>query len=102
MAKPREPANVRTPCSPRSGRTRSREAANLRTCEPLTPLVQRDIPSSAHAIEFFEPRLAQVKVVFGDQANSADRALRFRIDALLKVEPAPEPVVFDTKVKVAA
>ena len=26
---------------------------------------------------------------------SNDRALRFRIEALLRVEPAPEPVTFD-------
>ena len=28
-----------------------------------------------------------------------DRALRFRIDALLHADPAPEPVVFDSELK---
>ena len=31
-----------------------------------------------------------------DTASEADRSVRFRIDARLKVDPAPEPVTFDT------
>jgi type VI secretion system protein ImpF len=46
-------------------------------------------------IERFEPRLAQVKVVL-EPAREFDRTVRFRIDALLKVEPEPEPVTFDS------
>ena len=50
-------------------------------------------------IRRFEPRLAQVRVVpiDGEDARLA-ATLRLRIEALLRVEPAPEPIVFDTLV----
>ena len=35
------------------------------------------------------------------QRRPADRTLRFRIDALLHAEPAPEPVVFDSALEPA-
>lgn len=47
------------------------------------------------AIERFEPRLLDLKVVL-EPINSTDRELRFRVEAFLNVEPTPEPVVFDT------
>lgn len=43
-----------------------------------------------------EPRFKAVQVRLLDNAESLDRTLRFRIDALLHAEPAPEPVVFDS------
>jgi len=48
------------------------------------------------AVERFEPRLERV-VVFVDEtrSSSANRRIHFRIDADLKVEPNPEPVMFD-------
>ncbi len=48
-------------------------------------------------IRRFEPRLAQVRVVLPDGGgDTLDATLRLRIEALLRVEPAPEPIVFDT------
>ncbi|MCO6510972.1 MAG: type VI secretion system baseplate subunit TssE [Aridibacter famidurans] len=47
------------------------------------------------AIERFEPRLLDLKVVL-EPVNNTDRELRFRVEAFLNVEPTPEPVVFDT------
>jgi type VI secretion system protein ImpF len=47
------------------------------------------------AIERFEPRLAKVTIVMDDPKN-VDRGLHFRIEAILRVEPTPEPVTFDT------
>jgi len=46
-------------------------------------------------IRRFEPRLEKVavKLVPPDETDSA---LHFRVDALLRVEPAPEPVTFET------
>jgi type VI secretion system protein ImpF len=44
----------------------------------------------------FEPRLQDVRVVLLDNSEPLDRTLRFRIDALLRADPAPEPVTFDT------
>lgn len=46
-------------------------------------------------VETFEPRLREVTVTL-EPARDTERALRFRIDAQLMVEPAPEPVTFDT------
>jgi type VI secretion system protein ImpF len=47
------------------------------------------------AIVAFEPRLQRVRVTLGAPGQN-DRALHFRIEGLLRVEPAPEPVAFDT------
>jgi len=47
------------------------------------------------AVSTFEPRLEGVVVTL-EQMSETDRSVRFRIDARLKVEPAPEPVTFDT------
>jgi type VI secretion system protein ImpF len=46
-------------------------------------------------IGIFEPRLKGVKVTF-EPLNGTERALRFRVDARLQIEPTPEPVTFDT------
>lgn len=43
----------------------------------------------------FEPRLENV-IVSVEPVRSNERMLRFRIDARLKVDPAPEPIAFDT------
>jgi type VI secretion system protein ImpF len=53
------------------------------------------------AIRNFEPRLKNFHVEFLDSDQPADRTLRFRIEGLLQVEPAPEPVVFDSSVELA-
>jgi len=47
------------------------------------------------AVANFEPRLRDVKVKLLPTPET-ERALHFRIDARLRVEPAPEPVTFDT------
>lgn len=47
------------------------------------------------AISSFEPRLESVSVTLVP-ARDSEQKLRFRIDARLRVEPAPEPVTFDT------
>jgi type VI secretion system protein ImpF len=50
-------------------------------------------------IKRYETRFksVHVKIVEGD--GETDRALRFRIDALLNVEPAVKPVVFDSSLE---
>jgi type VI secretion system protein ImpF len=50
-------------------------------------------------IRKFEPRFQQVRVALLDNTDPLDRMLRFRIEALLRIDPAPEPVVFDTSVQ---
>lgn len=47
------------------------------------------------AVEQFEPRLADVRVVAEPVAPNS-RMLRFRIEGLARIDPAPEHVTFDT------
>ncbi len=47
----------------------------------------------------FEPRLENVSVSL-EPSEDASRLLKFRIDARLKVDPAPEPVTFDTTMQI--
>ena len=47
-------------------------------------------------IRRFEPRFKSVTVQLLTNAEPLDRTLRFRIDAMLYADPAPEPVVFDS------
>ncbi len=44
----------------------------------------------------FEPRFKTVKVQHITNTNTTDRTLKFRIDATLYADPAPEIVVFDS------
>lgn len=46
-------------------------------------------------IRKFEPRLISV-VVTVEPRREGDLALRFHVEALLKMEPEPEPISFDT------
>jgi type VI secretion system protein ImpF len=55
-------------------------------------LLQQTVEAS---IRRFEPRLKGVVVTLVE-GREFDRGLRFRIDASLDVEPAPEPVTFDS------
>jgi type VI secretion system protein ImpF len=47
------------------------------------------------AIDLFEPRLMNVKVRL-EPATDDRRVMRFAIEGLLRMDPAPEQVVFDT------
>lgn len=44
----------------------------------------------------YEPRFKSVKVSHIDNKDKIDRTLRFRIDATLYADPAPEVIVFDS------
>jgi type VI secretion system protein ImpF len=48
-----------------------------------------------NTIAIFEPRLEDVIVTI-ETSSEYLRTMRFRIDARLKIDPAPEPVTFDT------
>lgn len=54
----------------------------------------RDMES---AIATFEPRLKRVKVRLEPQHD--ERTLHFAIEGLLQVDPAPQPVFFDTELE---
>lgn len=47
------------------------------------------------AIRRFEPRLEKVSVTL-EPPVATDPGLRFRVDALLRIEPASEPISFET------
>lgn len=48
-----------------------------------------------NAIRIFEPRFLDLKVTL-EPVSNIDRMLKFRIEAQLNIEPAPEPIAFDT------
>jgi type VI secretion system protein ImpF len=52
------------------------------------------------AVARFEPRLEAVQVTL-ETMSEVDRTVRFRIEARLRVEPAPEPVTFDSVLQLA-
>jgi len=47
----------------------------------------------------FEPRFKSVIITVSNNSSSIDRTFRFRIDALLRVEPAVKPIVFDSSLE---
>ena len=49
-------------------------------------------------IRRFEPRFASVRVGIVENQDKLEATLRLRIEAMLRAEPAPEPVAFDTMV----
>lgn len=53
-------------------------------------------------IATFEPRLAGIKVSLAETADDGSRQLRFLIEGLLRMEPNPEQVVFDTVLEISS
>lgn len=53
------------------------------------------------ALSVFEPRFINVKVSL-EPIDNTDRQLRFHIEAHLDVDPAPEPISFDTVLSVGS
>lgn len=50
-------------------------------------------------IRRFETRLTQVRVTLREGEATLDRTLRLRIEAVLKAEPIPEPISFETVIE---
>jgi len=64
--------------------------------KPRSPMVRQQLRQQIERIiSRFEPRLKNVKVNL-EMAAQNERNLRFRITALLVVDPVTEPVTFDT------
>lgn len=61
--------------------------------------LQRSIEA---AIQFFEPRLTQVRVTLSPPVKDGPRRVRFIIEGVLRMEPNPERVVFDTYLDVGS
>jgi type VI secretion system protein ImpF len=61
-----------------------------------TPGRQKLVKIVEKLVRQFEPRLSRVEVSIVQDARTRDRSVQFRIDGLLRVDPSPEPVSFDT------
>lgn len=53
-------------------------------------------------IRTFEPRITNLRVSLVEATDRTSGTLRLRIDAMLRAEPAPEPIIFDTVVDLVA
>ena len=53
------------------------------------------------ALRLFEPRFINLKVTIQDM-DTVERGVRFHIEGNLRVEPTPEPIVFDTVLQVGS
>ena len=51
------------------------------------------------AIRLFEPRLANVQILPIESESVGLQELRFRIEAMLLMDPTPEPISFDTVIE---
>ncbi len=49
----------------------------------------------------FEPRLMNVRVTI-EEADKTDRRLRFHIEGIMKLDPAPEEIAFDTVLELSS
>ncbi len=54
------------------------------------------------ALKLFEPRLARVRLVPLEPLVARTRTFRFRIEALLLMDPAPEHISFDTVLQLSS
>ena len=86
------------------------EVVNLAEGRERLPQLEREIARTLAAegairieqtIRRFEPRLSRIRVTLTDGQNTLESVLRLRIEALLRIEPAPEPIAFDTLVNSA-
>ncbi len=57
---------------------------------------QRLLRLIEETVRIFEPRLAGTRVRMLDNTGTGSRILRFQIEALLRIDPAPEQILFDT------
>jgi len=48
------------------------------------------------SIAIFEPRLTGVRVTLAESSDAARKDVRMRIEAMLRMDPVPEPISFDT------
>lgn len=70
-------------------------AANLNATDQRTAFLKL----VEKVLRTFEPRFTRVHVEAVRGGSTTDRILRFRIDAMLRAYPAPEPIVFDSAVE---
>ena len=54
------------------------------------------------ALEFFEPRLRRIRVIPVGELSAKQPVLRFQIEGMLQMAPAPEHVSFDTVLQLSS
>ncbi len=59
----------------------------------------RLVRSILATINLFEPRLTNVRLVMVETADAGKKDVRLRIEAMLRMDPVPEPVSFDTVIE---
>ncbi len=75
---------------------------DLLTLEAITSKHREDIADKIQRIiELFEPRLKDVRVNYVPGENSAERSIKFKVDARLSVDPSPD-VAFDTVLELSS
>jgi type VI secretion system protein ImpF len=71
---------------------------NLSSPEGRAALV-RSIETALH---LFEPRLANIRVSLHSVSGEKSPQVRFTVEGVLRVDPAPQPVAFDTLLEVTS
>ncbi len=61
---------------------------------------QRLLRSLEEVISAFEPRLSRVRVTNRETFTAARQTIKFQIEALLMMDPAPERIAFDTVLEI--
>ncbi len=70
------------------------------TSMPDTPQSRNQLARSVEeCLELFEPRLMSIRVTPTEVSAGGGRSLRMTIEAMLRADPAPERIVFDTFVE---
>lgn len=62
---------------------------------------QRLLRSLEQAIEKYEPRLSRARVTGVEDHSASRHHVKFHVEAMLMVDPAPERIAFDTVLEIA-
>jgi type VI secretion system protein ImpF len=99
--------NSRRICDPPDERleevNRSAYVYGLQDLSALTMLASGDrnrlVRQILATINLFEPRLANVRLVLVETPDSAKKDVHLRVEAMLRMDPVPEPITFDTVIE---
>ncbi|HZW29685.1 MAG TPA: type VI secretion system baseplate subunit TssE [Isosphaeraceae bacterium] len=69
---------------------------------PVSPKDREEFRKTIETVlRQYETRLKKLRVKLIDTPQAIDRTIRFHIDAMLQAEPAPEPIAFDSTLRLA-
>jgi type VI secretion system protein ImpF len=75
---------------------------DLTGSSPVSPKDREEFRKTIEAVvKQYETRLKKLRVKLIDSPQTIDRTIRFHIDAVLLAEPAPEPISFDSTLRLA-